>query len=170
MTEKKTIKTLLCVCKNKTMERTLIEQEIRKYNPQQIHFYDNRVIEWAEENPILSNVLMSKLSDEDIEELYINLKIGFLVFQFGIEKCEKVFNEFVERRCQCFIFITHNDTQIYLVLRFNKLKIKHEIMEKNRIKRFNENSELNISDVKSSKKLTNYIVSYTKDTTKTDVA
>lgn len=99
MTEKKTIKTLLCVCKNKTMERTLIEQEIRKYNPQQIHFYDNRVIEWAEENPILSNVLMSKLSDEDIEELYINLKIGFLVFQFGIEKCEKVFNEFVERRC-----------------------------------------------------------------------
>lgn len=84
---------------NKTMERTLIEQEIRKYNPQQIHFYDNRVIEWAEENPILSNVLMSKLSDEDIEELYINLKIGFLVFQFGIEKCEKVFNEFVERRC-----------------------------------------------------------------------
>lgn len=38
-------------------------------------------------------------------------------------------------------------------------------MEKNRIKRFNENSELNISDVKSSKKLTNYIVSYTKDKT-----
>ena len=32
---------------------------------------------------------------------------------------------------------------------------------------FNEN--LNISDVRSSKKLTNYIVSYTKDTTKTDV-
>ena len=81
------------------MERTLIEHEIRKYNPQQIHFYDNRVIEWVEENPILSNELMRELSDEDIEELYINLKIGFLVFQFGIEKCEKVFNEFVERRC-----------------------------------------------------------------------
>jgi hypothetical protein len=38
------------------------------------------------------------------------------------------------------------------------------------IKRFNEAEEnLNISDVRSSKKLTNYIVSYTKDTTKTDV-
>ena len=38
------------------------------------------------------------------------------------------------------------------------------------IKRFNESDEnLNISDVRSSKKLTNYIVSYTKDTTKTDV-
>jgi hypothetical protein len=42
-------------------------------------------------------------------------------------------------------------------------------MKENRIKRFNENSELNISDVSGSKKLTNYIVSYTKDTTKTDV-
>ena len=42
-------------------------------------------------------------------------------------------------------------------------------MKENRIKRFNENSELNISDVRSSKKLTNYIVSYTKDTTKTGV-
>jgi hypothetical protein len=42
-------------------------------------------------------------------------------------------------------------------------------MKENRIKRFNENSELNISDVRKSKKLTNYIVSYTKDTTKTDV-
>ena len=42
-------------------------------------------------------------------------------------------------------------------------------MKGNRIKRFNESSELDISDVRSSKKLTNYIVSYTKDTTKTDV-
>jgi len=42
-------------------------------------------------------------------------------------------------------------------------------MKEARIKRFNENSELNISDVSGSKKLTNYIVSYTKDTTKTDV-
>ena len=42
-------------------------------------------------------------------------------------------------------------------------------MKENRIRRFNENSELNISDVRSSKKLTNYIVSYTKDTTKTGV-
>ena len=42
-------------------------------------------------------------------------------------------------------------------------------MKENKIKRFNENSELNISDVRSSKKLANYIVSYTKDTTKTDV-
>jgi hypothetical protein len=41
---------------------------------------------------------------------------------------------------------------------------------KKHIKRFNEATEnLNISDVRSSKKLTNYIVSYTKDTTKTDV-
>jgi hypothetical protein len=38
------------------------------------------------------------------------------------------------------------------------------------IRRFNESEEnLNISDVRKSKKLTNYIVSYTKDTTKTDV-
>jgi hypothetical protein len=81
------------------MERTLIEHEIRKYNPLQIHYYDSRVIEWIEENPILSNDKMKELKDDEIEELYINLKIGFLVFQFGIEKCEKVFNEFVERRC-----------------------------------------------------------------------
>jgi hypothetical protein len=81
------------------MERTLIEHEIRKYNPQQIHYYDSRVIEWVEENPILSNDKMKELKDNEIEELYINLKIGFLVFQFGIEKCEKIFNEFAERRC-----------------------------------------------------------------------
>lgn len=42
---------------------------------------------------------MKELKDNEIEELYINLKIGFLVDQFGIEKCEKAFNEFVERRC-----------------------------------------------------------------------
>jgi hypothetical protein len=83
--------------KIKLMERTLIEHEIRKYNPHQIHYYDSRVIEWDNENPILSNELMKNLLDDDIEELYINLKIGFLVHQFGIEKCRKVFNEFDER-------------------------------------------------------------------------
>ncbi len=81
------------------MKRTIIEHEIRKCNPLQIHFYDSRVIEWVEEKPILSIDKMKELNNNEIKELYINLKIGFLVFQFGIEKCEKVFNEFVERRC-----------------------------------------------------------------------
>jgi len=36
---------------------------------------------------------MKEISDIEIEELYINLKIGFLVHQFGIEKCEKIFSE-----------------------------------------------------------------------------
>jgi len=73
------------------MERESIEYEIRKYNPQQIHFYDNRIIDWVEENPILSNDKMKEMSDIELEELYMNLKIGFLVYRFGIERYEKVF-------------------------------------------------------------------------------
>lgn len=47
--------------------------------------------------------------------------------------------------------IVANVSQIYLVLRLiYKLKLKQETMEHNRIKRFNENSELNISDVRNS--------------------
>jgi hypothetical protein len=64
-----------------------------------------------------------------------------------------------------------NDTQIYLVLRFKiyKLKKTDEIMKENRIKRFNENSELNISDVRSSNK-NFYIVERRKDNTMTEDA
>lgn len=80
------------------MKRTVIERKISMFSPFQIHFYDNRVIEWAEENPILSYENMKGLNNDEIEELYINLEIGSLVYQFGVEKCEKVFNEVVERR------------------------------------------------------------------------
>jgi hypothetical protein len=42
---------------------------------------------------------MSGISDDEMSELYLNLKIGFLVKKFGIKKCRKIFNEFDERGC-----------------------------------------------------------------------
>lgn len=81
------------------MKRAEIEQEIKKFNPNVIHYYDSRVIYWDNESPILLDELMSKLSDDEIEGLYINLKIGVLVEQFGIKKCKKIFNEFDARGC-----------------------------------------------------------------------
>lgn len=81
------------------MERTFIEYEIWKYNPVQINSHESRIIEWIDNNPFLSNEKMKSLTDDEIEELYINLNLNFLVLQFGIDKCEKIFKEFVKREC-----------------------------------------------------------------------
>lgn len=81
------------------MNIDIMIREIAKFNPLQIHFFDNRIITWIDNNPVLIIDKMELISDTEIEELYINLKINFLVQQFGIEKCEKIFNEFSERRC-----------------------------------------------------------------------
>lgn len=80
------------------ISRSHIEHEIRKYNPMAVYYHLPEIIEIIEGNHILSNELMGELSDDDIESLYINLKLGFLIHQFGKSKVEYLLNDFIESK------------------------------------------------------------------------
>lgn len=59
------------------MDRKLIESEIKKINPNKIHYYNNSVIEWFDDSPTLSCNLLSSLTDDEIQDLYIKVKNSF---------------------------------------------------------------------------------------------